>query len=169
METVVVLAMHGMPPADFPQEELAEFFRLHSMVHSGSGGDREDHRKRYAFLEDKMRRWPRNEQNDPFHGASRQLAAHLSRESGYEVVVGHNEFCAPDLYEALESAADKGAGKIIVVTPMMTRGGDHAEKDIPVVIDRFRTLCPEIDVVYAWPFDAARVARFLADHISNLA
>lgn len=30
MKTVVVLAMHGMPPVDFPTEELAEFFKLHS-------------------------------------------------------------------------------------------------------------------------------------------
>lgn len=161
--------MHGMPPADFPREELAEFFRLHSMVHSGPGGAREDHLRRYAFLEDRMRRWPRNEHNDPFHGASCQLAEHLSRESGYEVVVGYNEFCAPTLDEALESAAGKGTGRIIVVTPMMTRGGDHAERDIPAVIDRFRRLHPGVDVVYAWPFDETRVARFLADHISAFA
>ena len=116
-----------------------------------------------------MRNWPRNEQNDPFHVASQELAAHLSEVSGYEVIVGYNEFCAPSFDEALQSAKNKGATKIIVATPMMTRGGEHAEKDIPAKIEEFSTRYPKIEIVYAWPFDTMQVARFLSEHISRFA
>lgn len=161
--------MHGMPPHDFPREELAEFFKLQSTIETGKGDDQKSLQGRYAFLDNKIRNWLRNEQNDPFHAASLDLASHLSEESGREVVVGYNEFCAPTVDEALQSAADKNANKIIVVTPMMTRGGKHAEKDIPSAIGKFRKLHPEIETIYAWPFDTAEVARFLSDHISPFA
>ncbi len=165
MKTVIVLAVHGMPPADFPRQELAEFFRLHAASETGriSGSAQE----RLSLLEDRMRNWPRNEGNDPFYSASQELASHLSRASGYEVIVGHNEFCAPSIDEALQIAADMSASRIFVATTMMTRGGDHAEKDIPAAIDRFRGLHPDIEVTYAWPFDMARVAQFLSDHIQQ--
>jgi sirohydrochlorin cobaltochelatase len=166
MKTVIVLAMHGMPPADFPGAELAEFFRLQSTIEAGTGGGQKSMPDRYAFLDNKIRNWLRNEQNDPFHAASRDLAARLSQESRCEVVVGYNEFCAPTIDEALQSAADKNANRIIVVTPLMTRGGKHAEGDIPAAIGKFHKLHPEIEVIYAWPFDTAEVAKFLSDHIS---
>jgi sirohydrochlorin cobaltochelatase len=169
MKTVVVLAMHGMPPVDFPREELAEFFKLHSIIGTGKSGDQKFLHDRYAFLDNKIRNWPRNEQNDPFYAASRELATHLSQKSGHEVVVGYNEFCAPTIDEALQSAADEKANKIIVITPMMTSGGNHAEKDIPAAIDKFRKLHPGIEVIYTWPFDTAEVAKFLSDHVSHFA
>ena len=167
MKTVIVLAMHGTPPIDFPKQELAEFFRLHSSVAEVNSENQESFQKRYSLLDNKMRNWPRNEQNDPFHTASQEMAAHLSEVTGYEVIVGYNEFCAPSLDEALQSAANKNAGKIIVATPMMTRGGEHAEKDIPAELNEFSKLHPQITVVYAWPFDTTRVAQFISEHISR--
>lgn len=83
--------------------------------------------------------------------------------------MGYNEFCAPSLEEALQSAVDKGVTKIVVATPMMTRGGEHTEKDIPAKIKEFRKQYPKIEIVYAWPFDAVQVAQFLSEHISRFA
>ncbi|MFP4642123.1 MAG: CbiX/SirB N-terminal domain-containing protein, partial [Dehalococcoidia bacterium] len=68
-----------------------------------------------------------------------------------------------------QSAVDKGATKIIVATTMMTRGGEHAEKDIPARIDEFSKYNPQIEITYAWPFDTTQVARFLSEHISRFA
>lgn len=116
-----------------------------------------------------MRNWPRNEQNDPFYTASQELAAHLGEVSGYEVIVGYNEFCAPGMDEALQSAVDRGATKIIVATTMMTWGGEHAEKDIPDKLNEFSKSNPQVETVYAWPFDTAQVAQFLSEHISRFA
>jgi hypothetical protein len=39
MKAVIVLAMHGAPPLDFPEEELGEFFNLHSrLAHAYGAG-----------------------------------------------------------------------------------------------------------------------------------
>ena len=159
--------MHGIPPNDFPKKELTEFFKLHSMIEGMGAATNPEVKSQYSVLDSKMRNWPRNEQNDPFHTASHKLAEKLHEISEHEVIVGYNEFCSPSINEALQSAANRNPNKIIIVTTMMTRGGDHSEKDIPERIVEFKKLYPEIEIVYAWPFNSNQVARFLNDHISQ--
>jgi sirohydrochlorin cobaltochelatase len=48
---------------------------------------------------------------------------------------------------------------------MLTRGGEHAEIDIPKAIDRARKSFPNIRFIYCWPFDHRDVAHFLAGQI----
>jgi sirohydrochlorin cobaltochelatase len=81
--TLIVLAMHGAPPNDFPGGELAEYFRLHSAVESaqhsgphqgnvnngngnGKAGLSSEDLIRYRGLEARIRSWPRTATNDPF-------------------------------------------------------------------------------------------------------
>lgn len=169
MSTTIVLAMHGAPPVDFPGDELAEFFGLHMRLeHGGPGGEQRARLEaRYAELEETVRRWPRTPRNDPFHAASLELAQRLEETTGRRVVVGFNEFCAPTLGEALAQAAGK-ARRVVVVTAMMTRGGEHAEHDIPVAIAQARAAHPGVEFLYAWPFDTGDVAAFLAEQIDRL-
>jgi sirohydrochlorin cobaltochelatase len=93
------------------------------------------------------------------------VAAQLQRMTGLPVTVGFNEFCAPSLDQALEDAVRAGAEKVVVVTPMMTRGGEHAERDIPAAIERVQKGHAEVSIVYAWPFDPEAVAGFLAQRV----
>jgi len=173
MRIMVVLVMHGVPPSDFPQPELAEFFRLHAQVeseHAGTSTGRpvgEASQQRYTELEAKMRAWPRTPENDPFHAGAQVLAGELSRITGYEVVLGFNEFCAPSLDEALDQAASQGANKVVIITPMMSAGGEHSERDIPQAIARARERHAEVDFSYAWPFDIKAVAGFLAGQVAR--
>lgn len=167
-DTVIVLAMHGMPPRDFPPREAAEFFSLHARPPHG-GPDDVILQRRKAFLEAKMREWPRTAENDPFHAGSYALAAHLSQAAGVPVVVGFNEFCAPSLDEAFDRAAASGARRVLVMTPMMTRGGKHSEVDIPEAVRRAKERHPGISFHYVWPFDPAAVADFLAAQITSRA
>jgi sirohydrochlorin cobaltochelatase len=164
---VVVLAMHGAPPNDFPEREAAELFGLHARLERTSGPERASLEQRYRELEAKMRTWPRTAENDAFHAGSLQLAARLQEVTGTDVVLGFNEFCAPSLDEALDQAALRRPARVVVVTPMMTRGGEHAEADIPEAIRRAGSRHPEVTMVYAWPFDDRDVARFLADQIAR--
>jgi len=165
MTTVVVLAMHGVPPRDFPAPELAEFFGLHARIEAGGHGMASALAQRYHDLEARLRAWPRTRANDPFHAASMDLAARLARDTGLEAIVGFKEFCGPSLEEAFASAAAHGAGRVIVVTPMLTQGGEHAERDIPAAVSRARTAHPGVEFVYAWPFEDAAVVRLLADQV----
>jgi sirohydrochlorin cobaltochelatase len=126
-------------------------------------------RKRKAELEAKMRAWPRTPANDPFHAGSYELADHLSRVSGLDVVVGFNEFCNPTVDDAIEDAVARGADKIVLITPMMTRGGEHSESDIPAAMHRAQAIHPTVQMVYAWPFDITSVAQFLSGQVQRFA
>ncbi len=163
---VVVLAMHGAPPLDFPKDELTEFFTLHARSgHDATAGDSRAQR-RCAELEDKMRRWPRTGRNDPFRAGSVELAAELGSAAGLEVILGFNEFCSPSLSEALDQAAAR-ARRVLVLTPMMTRGGEHSALDIPEAVRAARGRHPGIEFVYLWPFPTSDIARFLAGQIAR--
>ena len=122
---------------------------------------------RYEELETKMLGWPRSAANDPFFASSQQIAAELEHASGMEVFLGFNEFCAPTLPHAINKAALSGSQRIFVVTPMVTRGGEHAEKDIAQAVEKARVAHPGVQFIYAWPFEASEVADFLAKHISR--
>ena len=89
-----------------------------------------------------MRAWPRTPANDPFWAASLNLAHHLAEVTGSEVLVGFNEFCGPDIEEAIAQAANRRPNRLVVATPMLTRGGEHAERDIPAAIGRARVRRP---------------------------
>ena len=167
MKTVIVLAMHGVPPNDFPPEEMREFFELHGRLEVSSVSPSPALKSRYDVLEDKVKRWPRTHLNDPYHAASYELARALRNECSIPIIVGFNEFCAPSIEEALAQAVAERAGKIIVITTMMTRGGEHAERDIALAVNRARQKFPDVEMIYAWPFETVRIAQFLAEHIGR--
>jgi sirohydrochlorin cobaltochelatase len=166
-KAVIVLAMHGAPPLDFPKSEMAEFMSFHSRLGHAVSPMAGDQKLRYDQLEAKMRGWPRTGQNDPFYAGSQELARHLRQESGHEVIIGFNEFCAPGLDEAFERAAAREAGEIVVITPMMTHGGEHSAVDIPEAIRRAQQKFPRQKIVYAWPFATEDIARFLASQVTR--
>jgi sirohydrochlorin cobaltochelatase len=167
MKIVVVLAMHGAPPNDFPRPEMLEFFGLHARMERATPEERATLAERYVALESKMRTWPRTAQNDPFYAASQDLATQLAQATGYKVLVGFNEFCAPSLEQALEDAVARGAEKVVVTTPMMTQGGEHAQKEIPALVAQAQERHPQVTLVYAWPFETSKVAAFLAAQIER--
>jgi len=167
VNTVIVLAMHGAPPSDFPEQQLAEFFNLHSELEHAQGKPDGSLIHRYQELEQKIRRWPRTPENDPFYAGSRDLALSLRQAAGMDIMLGFNEYCAPSLDEALQAGARSGAGRVIVVTPMLTRGGEHAEKDIPAAVERARLGHPGVEFIYAWPYAASDTSRFLANHLKK--
>lgn len=183
MPTLIVLAMHGAPPNDFPSRELGEYFHLHSAVeaaHHGSQPHGNGHHNgqgqppitaeelsRYHDLEERIRHWPRTEANDPFHTGSMALAKALEQECCQRVLVGFNEFCAPSLEDAFQEAAEAHVRRVLVITPMMTSGGSHAEKDIPAAIGAARERYPNIEFTYAWPFGQREVAGFLATQVAR--
>jgi hypothetical protein len=138
MTTIIVLAMHGMPPSDVPKPETAELFGLHARLERASETVRAALESRYAMLDNKMRRWPRNTFNDPFYAGSLELAQHLSQATDCEVV-----------------------------TPTMTRGDEHSEVEIPDAIRRAQAQYPSVTFQYVWPFPAHAVAQYLAAQIAQ--
>ncbi len=161
--------MHGVPPRDFPRREIAELMALQGRLEHGAvpPPERPAAEARFAELDARVRAWPRSAENDTFFVASQELAAELARATGNEVVLGFNEFCAPDVPAALDRAA-AGAERVVVITPMLTPGGEHAEVEIPAQVQDARTRHPGVEFVYAWPYAMADVAAFLARRIAKL-
>jgi sirohydrochlorin cobaltochelatase len=168
MKSVIVLAMHGAPPKDFPKAEVGEFMSLHARL-AGGVSHSPALESRYEELDEKMRLWPRTAQNDPFFASSTDIAAELEHASSMEVFLGFNEFCNPSLDAALRKAVSSGAERVFVVTPMVTRGGEHSEKDILEAVEKARDSHTAVRFVYAWPFTSVEVADFLAAHIQRFA
>jgi len=166
-KVAIVLVMHGVPPKDFPVEDKNELLMLHHRLHSVAGPEASHMKRRHDELAESLLGWQRTPKNDPFFTASGKIAESLNKKTGWDVFLGFNEFCRPTVSEAMERAARAGAKKIVVVTPMMTRGGEHSEKDIPEAIEMGRRKFPEIEIVYAWPFGYDEIADFLSAHIER--
>ncbi len=161
---VVVLVMHGGIPKDFPRAELKRFRQLRLKGASGDSSARE----MAQTIENKMRLWPRTEENDAYYRGSEQLRRALQEELAVPVLLAFNEFCAPSVEEAIREATGlDGVRSIRVVTPMLTRGGRHSEFDIPEAIQRAESLIDDdsIDIQYIWPIHASKTAEFLAAQI----
>lgn len=167
MKKVIVLVMHGALPNDFPKKELAEFFSLRHQLDKASLDEKSQLQRRFGELESKVRQWPRTFQNDPYYAGAQKLGAQLSQVIQEKVIVCFNEFCAPSLEETLEKAAQE-AEEVAVITPMMTRGGEHAEVEIPAAIKKAQEKYPQTLFRYVWPFETAQIAKFLASQINQL-
>lgn len=167
MMSKIVLAMHGMPPSDFPEDDVFELMKLHKILEKAGEGAPPEMKRRFHQLDSKIRTWERNPENDPFWAASKRLGKLLQEATGLEVVVGFNDFCGPSMNEALELAASNGADRVFVVTPMMTPGGEHSEHDIPEAIAITRERFAHVKFEYVWPFPIDDIVSFLASQIER--
>jgi sirohydrochlorin cobaltochelatase len=96
-----------------------------------------------------------------------ELASFMEKYLQMPVFTAFNEFCAPTISEALENSVEMGAARVIVITSMLTRGGEHAEVDIREVVQHAGREHPEIEFRFAFPFPAKDIARFLAEQVKN--
>lgn len=163
-DTVILLAMHGGVPSDFPKDDLQQFMQLHTQAHSG---DKAVYDKAHQ-LEHKLRNWPRSKDNDPFYWGSELLQNALQAKTSIPVILAFNEFCAPSIEDAMVKIVnDFQPNRILVVTPMLTQGGNHSEIDIPKALERGRKLINDDEVIieYLWPIPVENIARFLSELI----
>jgi sirohydrochlorin cobaltochelatase len=117
-------------------------------------------------LNERIRRWPRTPETDPYRTGLEALAARWRPLlNGATFALAYNEFCTPTLEEAVEEVGSAGARQVTVVSTMFTPGGSHSEIEIPATIETLRTRHPGVTLRYAWPFDLDLVAGMLAEHI----
>lgn len=165
MKEAVVLIGHGGSPADIPRGIVAELKRLE--------GERQARRipdmsPREAELDKQVRDWPRTPATDPYKYGVEEIAAALAPKlGGRRLVTAYNEFCAPSVEAAIESLVKEGFGRILLISTMFTRGGIHAEYEIPGIVLETRKKHPGVTVEYAWPFDAGCIADFLANQLAR--
>lgn len=171
----VILVGHGVPPSDFPRDKLVTFFQMEAggghhvgddpHAHDQDEAHEHDEERAYAELERYMREWPRTPENDPYKFSVEAIAEQLSQQSGHEVLVAFNEFCDPTVEDTIEAAIADGADRIILLSIMLTPGGGHSEDDIPYSISKARRAHPEIEIVYAWPYDIELITDTLTTQV----
>jgi len=161
----VVLIGHGAAAADTPRTLVAELKRLEGERQArGEAGMS----PREAELDRQVRGWPRTPETDPYKSGVEQIAKALAPKlGGRRLIVAYNEFCAPSVEDAVEGLIEEGCARIRLVSTMYTRGGVHAEREIPELARRARLKHPGVEVEYAWPFDADFIASFLAEQLSR--
>ena len=161
----VILVGHGAPPRDAPRELVSKLKSLEAQRRARKlpMGDEE------RALDQRLRAWPRTDESDPYRAGVERLANTLRSRLGRreEVVVAYNEFCAPSLEDSIAAAARAGVTRLTIVPTMLTPGGVHSEEEIPEVIEAMRAELPNLEMVYAWPFDLDAVAGLLADAVSS--
>ncbi len=161
----VLLVGHGGVPKDAPRELVMELKQLEK----ARRGSTEPPSAREIEVDRELREWPRNEQNDPYRaGLLRAAEALRSRVAPAEVEVAFNEFCAPSILDAMDRLVADGAGRIRVISVMVTPGGNHSENDIPQELAQARRQHPGVAIDYLWPVDLDLLAdffvRLLAQH-----
>ena len=161
LKTAVILIGHGGLPSDIPSEIVENFMRLHKVrIKTGSKITKEE-----IELDKAIRLWKRTPENDPYKTGLEELASEMKTYlNGYNIKTAYNEFCYPDIEDAVSELVEDNYSKIILVTTMITRGGSHSEKEIPEELNNLREKHPTIDIKYAWPFSMTNFAEFLAKH-----
>ena len=161
----VVLIGHGGTATDTPKASVGELKRLEA--------ERQARRElvmspREAELDKLVREWPRTPETDPYKYGFEEIARALAPKlGGRKLVVAYNEFCAPSVEDAIKSLVNEGYGKISLISTMFTRGGIHAECEIPGIVLEARKKHPGLEIDYAWPYDADFIASFLASQLSR--
>ena len=160
----VVLVGHGGIPKGYPSELVTKLKRLEAQRRAAGAAMSEEERE----LDQKIRRWPRTPENDPYQAGLERLAARLQPiTQGAHFSTAYNEFCTPTLGEAVEQQIADGAKEITVVSTMFTPGGSHSEYEIPEDLAALRMRHPDVTLTYAWPFDLDKVAAMLSAHITQ--
>jgi sirohydrochlorin cobaltochelatase len=155
----VVLVGHGGVPRDFPRADLQRLKQLEGARRARGAAPSDEERA----LERTIRTWPRTPATDPYQAGLETVAARLRPKlGGARLAVAYNEFCAPTLEETVADLVAAGVRRITVVPSMLTPGGVHSEMEIPETLAALRTRFPDVELRYAWPFDADAVAELLA-------
>lgn len=161
----VVLIGHGGTARDTPRPLIGELKRLEA--------ERQARREikmspREAELDKQVRAWPRTPDNDAYKVGVDEIAAALAPKlGGRKLVAAYNEFCAPSVEDAIEALVKEGFTRISLISTMYTRGGLHAECEIPGIVTEARKNHPGVVIEYAWPFDAGYLADFLAGQLKR--
>lgn len=158
----VVLVGHGGIPKDCPQDLVTKLKRLEAQRRAAKQQPSQEELE----LDQKIRRWPRTKETDPYQSGLEAVGAMLRPHlNGMLFAMAYNEFCAPTLEEAVEDLVKQGATSITVLTTMFTPGGSHSEVEIPEILDHLRPLYPTVELRYAWPFDLQLIAKTLSEQL----
>lgn len=159
----VVLAGHGGIAKGTPPEWVSELKRLEAERRRHGN---QNPSERELELDEKIRRFPRDEKSDPYRAGLEAIGRELERAlGGQRLLLAYNEFCAPSIPEALDELARAGMTHVSVITTMMTPGGSHSEEELPAIVREAERRHPGVVFRYVWPYDLGELGRFFARQV----
>lgn len=160
----VILIGHGGIPKDFSSAKVARLLSLEG-IRQRNGTDITEEE---ISLDREIRDWPRTPENEPFHFGTLAIADALRKQMPeIQFFVAYNEFCSPSIETATKNLINDGFNQISFISTMFTRGGIHAEFEIPEIVANLKAEYPNIELKYLWPFDSDLIAKFLALQIKS--
>jgi sirohydrochlorin cobaltochelatase len=163
--TAVILIGHGAPATDTPPYLVFKLKQLSARRRALAMPPSDEE----VEVEQKIRTWPRREDNDPYRKGIEAVAAALAPLLAPDVVVrvAYCEYCEPTLEGVVREVVENGSDRVVVVPSMVTPGGVHSESDVPQMIEAARSAFPSVEFVYAWPFELADVAALFARGVAK--
>src|SRR6185436_9481188 len=105
----VLLVGHGGVPRDYPHESVTRLKRLEAQRRTTGGAPTAEE----VELDQRIRRWPRKPETDPYQAGPEALAASLrQRLTPVQLAVAYNEFCSPTIAEAVADLVAAGTDEI---------------------------------------------------------
>src|SRR5207253_2700057 len=86
------------------------------------------------------------------NAAVREISVQLSATSGYIVEPAFLECGQPDLPEAVDRLASRGASRVIVI-PFFLTLGTHLQRDLPALAGRASQQHPDLEIEVTAPLD----------------
>src|SRR5579875_1335490 len=107
----ILLVGKGNPPKDYPKEKFLEYIKLKFNLEKID----EASRKRFEELDQEIKKWPRNANNDPSYFNIVNLCEELRYALGFVTDFAFENYCSPTLSEAIYDLISRGFYSIIVV------------------------------------------------------
>lgn len=90
---------------------------------------------------------------EPANEAVRAVSADMAQRGGFDLVeAAFLELASPDLTQAVERLASRGAARVVVIPYFLTMG-THLQRDLPKLAEEAARANPGIEVVVTDPLD----------------
>jgi hypothetical protein len=153
----LILLAKGNIPKDYPKDKLLEYYNLKFNLELG----KEVNKSEFEMLNEEIKRWQRNENNDPSYFMLLNLAEKINLTGKYLAEIAFEEFCYPDISEAILSLALRGY-KFIIVIPIDYLSGISQE-----TFNKIEELKSKlnVEIVVAWPYSLTLLLDFIREHL----
>lgn len=156
-KTGIILLADGSIPSDYPAEKALTYLNLRNeKLYRG----KTDFGK-LNELEEEIKNWSRNEQNDPYYFRILELVNQLRFTINYVIDLAFKEFCKPDLKTALLNMISMKVQNILIIPLEFLHDPiDHVRKAIEETrADKYA------NIQLLWPYEISLQVDFITEHL----
>jgi len=156
-KTGVIILADGSLPLDYPSDKALMYLNLKNEYKYKHKTDFD----KLKQLEEEIKLWPRNEQNDTYYFRILELLNQLRFTISYVIDVAFKDFCNPDLKTSLLNMISMKVQNILIIPVEFLHDPiEYVKKAIEETkADRYA------NVQLLWPYDLSLQVDFITEHI----